>query len=154
MSNSYGAAAAEAPVTSARYRKPMPRPDAWSKVFWQGTRDHVFLAQRDEEGNIWFPPGPVSPFTRTTKWQWMPLSGRGTVVSWVVFHQNYFPGFDEELPYNVTLVQLDEGPRIFTNMVDIANSEIRIGMRVTVCFREVSSELALPVFRPLAGEQA
>lgn len=141
-------AGAADPAPGKAYRKPLPRLDAWNRHFWDRTREHVFAAQRDEEGNFWFPPSPVSPFTRSARWSWCELSGHGTVASWVVFHQGYFAGFAEELPYNVALVQLDEGPCLFTNLTGISNNEIRIGMRVALEFHEMNGEMSLPVFRP------
>jgi uncharacterized OB-fold protein len=146
MSDAYAGPAGAKPASG--YTKPMPKIDAWNRPFWEATRDRVFLAQRDEAGNTWFPPSPVSPFTRTEKWEWVPLSGKGIVVSWVVFHQKYFTGFAAELPYNVALVELDEGPRIFTNLVEVDNKDIDVGKRVHVTFREVDGKICIPVFRP------
>lgn len=136
-------------ATGADYRKPMPRIDVWSKPFWDATLEHRFIAQCDESGNVWFPPGPISPFTGSDRWTWVTLSGQGAVRSWVIFHQKYFPGFSAELPYNVALVQLDEGPQIFTNLVNVANSDIRVDMRVRVTFKPVDGNITMPVFEPL-----
>jgi len=76
------------------------------------------------------------------------LSGCGRVNSWVVLHQSYFRGFDGELPYNVTEVELDEGPRLLTNLVGISNDQIRGAMRVEIVFEDVTSEVTLAKFRP------
>lgn len=133
----------------ATYRKPMPRIDVWNKPFWDATREHQFLAQQDEDGNTWFPPGPMSPFNHSDRWTWVALNGRGRVLSWVVFHQKYFAGFGEELPYNVALVQLAEGPVVFTNLSGISNDKIEIGMQVKVEFSEMDGTMNLPVFRPV-----
>ncbi len=151
MSDQYaGPAKTAAAADSAApvYRKPMPRIDAWNKAFWEGTRDKLFMAQQDEAGNVWFPPGPMSPFTHTANWKWVQLSGQGTVVSWVVFHQKYFAGFADDVPYNVALVQLAEGPVIFTNIAGISNDKMHIGMPVKVQFNEMDGTAKLPVFVP------
>jgi uncharacterized OB-fold protein len=153
MTDVYATTAATAPTPNSTYKKPLPRLDAWNRHFWEKTRDRVLVAQRDEEGLVWFPPSPLSPFTRSDCWSWSELSGRGTVASWVVFHQSYFAGFAEESPYNVALVQLEEGPRIFTNLVAVSLDAIRIGMPVELAFREMNGEMALPVFQP-AGAAA
>lgn len=150
MSDQYAGPKSPAGNGSATaYRKPMPRIDAWNKPFWDATQERQFLAQQDEAGNFWFPPGPMSPFTHTDRWRWVPLSGKGTVVSWVVFHQKYFAGFGDELPYNVALVQLAEGPVVFTNLVGVGNDNIAIGMQVQVEFSETDGTMKLPVFRPI-----
>jgi len=75
------------------------------------------------------------------------VSGRGTVSTFVVFHQRYFPSFANDIPYNVVQVQLDEGPRLTANLVDVPNAEITVGMRVEVVFDDVTPEVSLPRFR-------
>ena len=59
----------------------------------------------------------------------------------------YFPSFAADLPYNVVQVQLDEGPRLTANLVNVPNAEITIGMRVEVVFDDVTPEVSLPRFR-------
>lgn len=133
--------------TSTPYRKPLPVIDVWSKPFWDACREHRLLMQRDiVTGEFWFPPSPVAPRTLSKEWEWAQVCGRGTVTSWVVFHQKYYPGFADELPYNVAMVQLDEGPCIFTNLVGIANDQIRIDQRVRVTFRDANEQISIPVF--------
>ncbi len=146
MSDAYATSSVQVPKLLTTYTKPIPQINQWNKPFWDATLKGKFLAQRDEQGNVWFPPGPVSPFTGSGDWTWAELSGRGTVASWVVFHQQYFKGFGDDLPYNVALVELDEGPRIFTNLVNVDNDKIQMGMRVKAVFRPVNETLALPVF--------
>lgn len=139
--------------TQPAYRKPLPVVDVWNKPFWDACKQHRFTAQRDcGTGHVWFPPAPVSPATHSTDWEWVDLSGRGTVWSWVVFHQKYYSGFADELPYNVAIVQLDEGPRIMTNLVGLSNDSIRIGMRVGVTFRDVDDRFSIPVFEPVGED--
>jgi len=69
----------------------------------------------------------------------------------VVFHQSYFKGFDSELPYNVTEVELDEGPRLLTNLVCIGNDGIRAGMPVEIAFEDVTGEVTLAKFKPVVS---
>jgi uncharacterized OB-fold protein len=75
-------------------------------------------------------------------------SGRGTVRTFGVMHQRYHPGFDKDLPYNVTIVELEEGPRITANIVGVANAEIAVGMAVMVDW-ERHDDVTLPKFRPI-----
>jgi hypothetical protein len=76
------------------------------------------------------------------------VSGRGTISSWVVFHQLYFPSFAVDIPYAVVQVELEEGPRLISNLVGVKNQEIRIGMPVEVVFEDVTAEVTIPRFRP------
>ena len=64
-------------------------------------------------------------------------------------HRKYFAGLAELIPYNVVLVELDEGPLMMSN-IDAANDEIEVGMRVEVFFESISDEFTIPRFR-LAG---
>jgi uncharacterized OB-fold protein len=63
--------------------------------------------------------------------EWRPVSGRGTVYSFVIVHQRYHPAFFGELPYNVASIELEEGPRLISRL-DMDNEQIRIGMPVEV----------------------
>ena len=78
---------------------------------------------------------------------WIESSGKGTVATWGVMHQKYHPGWAAVVPYNIAMVDLEEGPRIPTNLVSIENSDIRIGLPVVVDW-ERHEDLALPKFRP------
>jgi len=69
------------------------------------------------------------------------------VSTFVVFHQRYFPSFAADIPYSVVQVELDEGPRLTANLVDVPNAEISVGMRVQVVFDDVTPEVSLPRFR-------
>lgn len=137
------------------YTKPLPVVDQWSQPFWDSCKQHKLIAQRcDASGTVWFPPSPVSPVTRDTKWSWTELSGYGRVTSWVMMHQRYFPGFANDLPYNIVQVQLDEGPTFIANMVDLKDRNIKVGMRVKVVFDDVTDEFSLPKFEHVGGDQS
>jgi uncharacterized OB-fold protein len=73
------------------------------------------------------------------------------VNSWVIFHQSYFRGYDSDIPYNVAEVELDEGPRVLTNLIGVKNDEIRVGMPVEIVYDDVTNEITLAKFRPRAG---
>lgn len=124
---------------------PQPALDPWNKPFWEACSEGRLLLQRCRQTQkVWFPPSPVSPYELTAGWDWIESAGKGEVVSWVVFHQNYFPGFADRLPYNVAMVRLDEGATLITN-IDAPNNEIRIGQRVSVKF-ERRGEVDVPIF--------
>lgn len=78
--------------------------------------------------------------------EWRRASGRGVVASWTVFHRRLVPGF--EPPYNVAWVQLEEGPRLVANLVDVPLEEIRTGMPVEAVFQRLTDEVTLVQFRP------
>jgi uncharacterized OB-fold protein len=75
----------------------------------------------------------------------------GVVYTYSVVHQNDLPPFDERVPYVAAVVELDEGPRLMTNVVDCEVASVVVGMPVEVTFRVLDEEFAIPVFRPRNG---
>jgi uncharacterized OB-fold protein len=137
-------------MAEVQYQKPLPAVSALNRPFWDGLKQRQLRLQKCDECNrVWYPPSPLCPGCWSRSFTWIPLSGLGRVSSWVVFHQSYFRGFDSELPYNVTEVELDEGPRLLTNLVGISNDRIESGMRVEIVFDDVTSEITLAKFKPL-----
>jgi len=132
-----------------QYQKPLPAISSLNKPYWDGLRNReLMLPKCDACGKVWSPPAPLCPACWSRKFTWTRLSGRGLVSSWVVFHQSYFRGFEGEIPYNVAEVELEEGPRLLTNLVDIANDAIRANMPVEIVFDDVTAEVTLAKFRP------
>lgn len=127
--------------------KPDPIVDVWNKPFWDACSNGKLIVQRCKKtGQCWFPPGPVSPFDPKAGWEWITCDGSGEIVSFVVFHQKYFDGFADELPYNVSMVRLNEGPILLTN-VEADNDTLDIGMKVGVFFDQ-RGDFSIPLFRP------
>ena len=130
--------------------KPAPQIDTWSAPFWEACRQSKLIAQRcRESGEIWLPPAPISPVTRTAQWDWVELSGRGTVWSFVVMHQCYFRSFAEEIPYSIVQVALEEGPHLLANLIGIEASRIDVGLRVRAVFEPRANGFTIPQFEPM-----
>lgn len=135
-----------------QYLKPLPTITPLNQPYWDALWRHELRMQRcDGCGHVFYPPAPLCPRCWSRKLTWTTLGGRGRVSSWVVFHQAYFKGFEGEIPYNVAEVELDEGPRLMTNLVSVANENIRAGMPVEVVYDDVTEELTLARFRPASG---
>ena len=131
--------------------RPKPLIDNWNKPFWAACAEGRLTLQRCKAtGKCFFPPAPVSPFTGRPDWEWITASGRGTLWSFVVFHQGYFPGMRDELPYPVVMVKLEEGPYLLTNLDGLKPEDLRIGMRMAVRFPGGPEGFALPQFGPEA----
>ena len=79
---------------------------------------------------------------------WEDASGRATLYTYSVIYQNDLPPFPERIPYVAAVVDLDEGPRMMTNVVDCAFDDLRVGMALEVTFRQETDDITLPVFRP------
>ena len=137
-------------MTERRSKKPLPRPDEESKWFWEACRRHELFAERCRScGMLRFYPRALCPGCLSSDTIYERLSGRGRVHTFTVTWQNQAPGFREELPYVMAYVELNEGPRILTNIVGCPPEEIRIGMPVEVEFEDATPEIGLPRFRPV-----
>ena len=129
------------------YAKPLPRVDTLTKPFWELAKDHKLAVQVCTEcGDRHFPPSPVCPACLSKEQDWEVVSGRGTLVSWVQFHRAYWPGFTPDLPYDVCLVALDEGPMMISNLVGATDGDAAVGARVEVTFEKVTDGFTLPKF--------
>lgn len=131
--------------------KPIPTPSEDSKPFWEATRNGELRLQSCLDcGSYRFPPGVLCPECSSTSSEWVPVSGRGRVHSFVVFHRAYHPAFANDLPYAVACVELEEGPRLLSNIVGVETARIRCDMAVEVLFEKINEEISLPKFRPRA----
>ena len=128
---------------------PLPQPDALTSPFWEACRREVLEVSACADcGHRFLPPGPCCPRCWSPRLAPCEVSGNGRVWSFAVYRRTYHPGMPA--PYVVALVELDEGPRLISNVVGCAPEEVEVGMRVRVRFEQVG-ELALPRFEPLNG---
>jgi uncharacterized OB-fold protein len=129
------------------YKKPLPTIDRLNKPFWDATRaERLELQHCDDCGKPRYPVSHVCPGCLSPQFEWKPVSGRGTVLSSIVFHQVYHPAFADHVPYNVSLIQLDEGPRMFSNVVGVPPSGVKVGDRVQAIFDAVTADVSIPRF--------
>lgn len=129
--------------------KPVPVPSEESKPYWEAARRRELKLQRCLDcGAFRFPPSVLCPECSSRSAEWAAVSGRGKVYSYVVFHRAYHPAFAGDLPYAVACVELEEGPRLLSNITGVAPEKIRCDMPVEVVFEPVTEEVTLPKFRP------
>ncbi|UCG82173.1 MAG: Zn-ribbon domain-containing OB-fold protein [Dehalococcoidia bacterium] len=131
---------------------PTPRPAQWgvlyrsSTGFWEGVKRHELVIQKCKQCGTWLhPPRPMCPNCRSAEHDWVPSKGKGTVYSWVTYHESPHPGF--KAPYSVVLVELEEGVRLISNLIDVLPDDIYIGMPVEVVFDDIAEDMTLPKFR-------
>lgn len=133
----------------SEYTKPLPTITDENHPFWEGCRQGKLRMQKCGDcGHIRYPISHVCPKCLSYKFEWTDLSGRGEVFSYVVFYQLYNKAFEQDIPYNVALVQLDEGPRMYSNIVDADNDSVKVGDKVEVAFDPVTPEVTIPRFKP------
>lgn len=130
--------------------KPVPIPDPVSGGFWEGCREGELRLQRCGDCNrLQFYPRALCTNCGSLNLLWCPASGRASVFSFTVVRRHQAPWWVAELPYVVAVVELEEGPHMLTNLVEIEPDKVRIGMQVSVKFRQTDKEeVRLPVFRP------
>jgi uncharacterized OB-fold protein len=90
----------------------------------------------------------MCPWCRSFESSWQPASGRGRVWSWVVAHPPVLPAFQGRVPFNVAVIELEEGVRMIGNLVECGNEEIAEGLPVEVTFEDVEEGISLPQWRP------
>jgi hypothetical protein len=107
----------------------------YDQPMWESIRAHRWqLQQCDDCGEYRYPPAPNCPHCLSLKSTWKPLSGKGQVLSWVVFHRQYFDNFPP--PYNSVAVQLQEGPIVISNLVGEEPKGSWIGRDVEITYAE------------------
>jgi hypothetical protein len=132
-----------------KYAKPLPRVDEESKGFWEACQRHELYLQRCCDcGALRYYPRALCPSCLSDRIEWVRASGKGTVYTFTVTHQNQAPGFRDALPYVMAYVELDEGVRMLTNIVGCAPDDVRIGMPVELAFEDVTPDITLPKFKP------
>ena len=128
--------------------KPLPRLDEESRGWWEALARHELYVQECGACRVRrLPPRALCPACLSGDIAWVKCSGHGTIYSFTVTHQNQAPGFREEVPYVLAIVELAEGPRLMTNIVESPPDAVRIGMAVDVVFDDAGGGITLPKFR-------
>jgi uncharacterized OB-fold protein len=128
--------------------RPLPEPDDQSAPFWDAAARRELVIQTCAScGVMRHPPQPMCPRCNETDHTWSAASGRATVWSWIVCRPPVLPAFDDKVPYNVVVVELEEGVRMIGNLLDVPNDEIAIGLPVTVDFEDAGEGVVLPQWK-------
>lgn len=132
-------------------KRPLPNAEEFdTREFWAATKDKKLTYQQCENCNtIVFYPRRQCTGCTDSQLAWKTASGKGTVYTYSVVRQSYHPFFRNKIPYAVAWIDLDEGPRILSNVVGVANplADIKIGMKVQVEWEEHEA-LNIPLFKP------
>jgi hypothetical protein len=127
----------------------IPTPDPETQAFWDAARERRLLIQRCNAcGEAYFYPRPFCPKCWSDDVAWEEASGDATLYTWSVVHVNDLPPFNERVPYVAAVVDLAEGPRMMTNVVDCEADALKVGMPLRVDYRDLTDEATVPVFVP------
>jgi len=133
----------------SKYQKPIPNINADNKEFWAGCKNHELRFQKCKScGHVRWPASFICPSCYAKETDWVVSKGKGKVYTFIVYHTAYHPGFKDDLPYVVADVELEEGPRLVTNIVGCRPEEVRCEMPVEVTWQYITEEFSLPKFKP------
>src|SRR5215207_11694983 len=130
---------------SSAIAKPVPEPDDYTQPFFEGAKNGVLVIRHCNTCRTFLAPvSKICTECLGEDVEWRAVSGNGTLHTFGVMHQRYHPGFDAEIPYNIAVVQLDEGPRVQSNIVGCANDKLRVGMALVATFERAGEDVFLP----------
>ncbi|MCX7384357.1 MAG: OB-fold domain-containing protein [Alphaproteobacteria bacterium] len=129
-------------------KRPLPQPTPETKHFWEGTQaGEIRLQKCDECANVYFPPRPFCPACASRSVSVFKASGKARLFSYVIHHRPA-PGFTP--PYAIAVVELEEGPRLMTNIVNCPQTPeaLPLDMALVPHFEKMNDEITLPLFQP------
>jgi hypothetical protein len=134
-------------------RRSIPKATPETEEFWAGARRGELRIQRCRTcDKAYFFPRPFCPRCSSKDVEWFTASGKGKLYSYVINHRAAY-GFDDYAPYAIAVVQLDEGPRMMTNItgVEITPENLPIDMRVEVTWEQLDDDITIPLFKPVGA---
>ena len=135
----------------SEWNKPLPTISGETKPFWDACRRGNLIIQKcDRCQEYQFYPRGICANCWCQDIRWVTATGKGTVWTFTVTRQNRTLGFEEDLPYVLALVELDEGVKMFTNIIECDPNEVKIGMPVEVTFVQANQQITIPYFKPAA----
>ena len=134
---------------TTRPRTDLPTIEAETQAYWDGAAAHkLLIASCGSCGKVHHYPRPSCPFCWSEDVTPIETSGRGTLYTYSTVFMNDLPPFNERLPYVAAMVDLEEGPRVATNLIECDPEMLRVGMAVEVVFAPLTDEITATYFRP------
>lgn len=130
-------------------KKPLPTPDGDSKFYWESCQKEKLMIQQcmDCDEHIFY-PRIVCPHCMSDQLNWVEASGRGKIYSYTIARRGAGPAFSQDAPYVVALVELDEGVRILSNIIEVDVEEVHCEMKVQALFQDREG-MKIPMFQPI-----
>jgi len=128
-------------------QKPLPVPNADTGTFWEGCRNHQLKFQKCGQcGLVRWPPSVICPECHALDHIWILSGGKGKVFTYAVYHQAFHPAFQNDLPYMVAVIHLEEGPHMLSNLVGCDHHRVTCGMPVEVVWEDRPEGFSIPKF--------
>ena len=129
-------------------QRPLPEITPLTEPFWAAAKAKKLVLQKCAKCDEYqFPPELACTHCGSPDIDWVEVSGRASLYSWTVAHPPMLPYFQQRSPWPVVAVQLEEGPRMISNIAETLVDEYEVGMPLVVDFEDVSEEVTLVVFR-------
>lgn len=129
------------------YDRPLPKLSGLTGEWYGWLREHDLRFQRCTGCGRWrHVPRELCPDCGSQQFEWAPSAGKGTVHTWTTTYRPLHPAF-LDTPFAQVVVELEEGPRLMTSVVDVAVDDLEIGMPVEVVFDDITPEVTLVKFR-------
>ena len=131
--------------------KPLPRPlsPELTRLFWEAAKRHELVMPRCKTCDyLFFYPRSECPRCLSNHLEWMKVSGRGRLHTYTVVYQPANAAFRDDTPYIYAVVQLDEGPRMVSNVVQCDLDAVKVDMPLEAIFDDVTPECTLVKFKP------
>jgi uncharacterized OB-fold protein len=135
-------------VSDNQYNLPLPSMQGLTKQFYDFCKQHELRFQRCKPCGAWrHVPREMCPECGSMEWEWAKSSGKGTVYTWTVAVRAMHPAFMTEVPYAPVVIEMDEGVRLLSTVLDCGPEELEVGMPVEVVYQDVTNEVSLAKFR-------
>lgn len=136
-------------MASAAPRFDLPTIEDETRPFWDTLREgRLMIARCGACGKVHYYPRPMCPSCWSEDVSLVEVTGRGTLYTWSTVYVNDLPPFNTKVPYVAAQVDLEEGVRLTTMVVDAAPQDLEIGMKLQVVFEAISDDVTIPVFAP------
>ena len=134
------------------YNKPLPEFRPETKPYWDAAKNHKLVIPKSKTtGESFFYPRAVSPGDdMTDDIEWVESEGKGKIWTFSIHHMGPSKAYKGEPPYVVALIEMDEGVKMMSNVIDVDVKDVHIGMEVEVIFDDVTEEVTLPKFKPVS----
>jgi len=120
----------------------------WSQKFWEGTREEKLLLPKCEKCDlIVFYPKKHCPKCRGKSFNWVEASGNGKIYSYSIMYYNPPSPFAKDVPYVLAIIELEEGVRLMSNIIDTPFEKLKCEAKVEVTYRDLNDEITLPLFK-------
>ncbi|GHI00990.1 Zn-ribbon domain-containing OB-fold protein [Neobacillus kokaensis] len=137
------------------YQKPIPLKTQDNQPYWDAADRHELVIQKCESCQSYsHPPGPACAKCGSTELSWQNLGSEinGTVYSYVTSYRPFLPGFQDDLPLTIAIVELEKTPavRIIGNILNCTPEDIQIGMPVKMAWQDITDDRSLPQWIPVS----